>query len=53
MRASASRATGRVTARRWSGDDSPGKTFRTSSDTHELLLVTDRLDLAAELIVLL
>ena len=29
------------------------KTFRTSSDTHELLLVTDRLDLPAELIVLL
>jgi len=29
------------------------KTFRTSSDTHELLLVTDRLDLSAELIVLL
>jgi IS4 transposase len=29
------------------------KTFRTSSDTHELLLVTDRFDLPAELIVLL
>ena len=29
------------------------KTFRTSSDTHELLLVTDRLDLPAELVVLL
>jgi len=29
------------------------KTFRTSSDTHELLLVTDRLDLPAELLPLL
>ena len=29
------------------------KTFRTSSDTHELILVTDRFDLPAELIVLL
>jgi IS4 transposase len=29
------------------------KTFRTSSDTHELLLVTDRLDIPAELVVLL
>ena len=29
------------------------KTFRTSSDTHELLLVTDRPDLPAELVVLL
>ena len=29
------------------------KTFRTSSDTHELLLVTDRFDLPAELVVLL
>ncbi len=29
------------------------KTFRTSSDTHELLLVTDRLDLPAELVALL
>jgi hypothetical protein len=29
------------------------KTFRTGSETHELLLVTDRLDLSAELIALL
>jgi len=29
------------------------KAFRTSSDTHELLLVTDRFDLPAELVVLL
>ena len=29
------------------------KTFRTASDTHELLLATDRLDLPAELIALL
>ena len=50
-RVSSNRARWRPTEVRRIG--APGKTFRTSSGTHELLLATDRLDIDAELVALL